>query len=551
MQLTQFTDLGLRVVMRLAVAGDGERPGSRAIAEELSVSYTHAAKVITRLGELGIVDARRGRAGGLAITELGRTASVGWLARRLEGDAEVVDCDGAQPCPLRSGCLLRSALRRAQNAFFESLDGLTVEDLTRTPTGTVLLALPGWPPQLPSFLERSENDMLSPTSTDVIRATLPVVGAAISDITTLFYRKMFDAHPELERDLFNRGNQKQGEQQKALAGAIAAFAALQLEPDQARVDLILSRIANKHASLGIEPSQYAIVHTHLFAAIVEVLGDAVTPEVAAAWDEVYWLMAETLIAMEAGLYASAGVAAGDVWRDVRVRERRHESADTVSFVLTSVDGSPLPSFTPGQYLSVAVRLPDGARQIRQYSLSSAPSRGDWRISVKRAGEVSNFLYHNVFEDDVLTVSTPFGDLVLQDDDAPLLLVSAGIGCTPMIGMLSHLADTDDSRPISVLHADRSASSHAHRAELTELVERLPFAVMHRWYEDLGTRRPVGGLREGRADLGEVTIAPGTRAYLCGPLPFMLGIREALLAKDVPAENIHYEVFGPDSWSATV
>ncbi|RZL82349.1 MAG: hemin transporter [Rhodococcus sp. (in: high G+C Gram-positive bacteria)] len=391
--------------------------------------------------------------------------------------------------------------------------------------------------------------MLSPTSTDVIRATLPVVGAAISDITTLFYRKMFDAHPELERDLFNRGNQKQGEQQKALAGAIAAFAALQLEPDQARVDLILSRIANKHASLGIEPAQYAIVHTHLFAAIVEVLGDAVTPEVAAAWDEVYWLMAETLISMEAGLYASAGVAAGDVWRDVRVRERRHESADTVSFVFTSVDGSPLPTFAPGQYLSVAVRLPDGARQIRQYSLSSAPSSGDWRISVKRSGEVSNFLYHNVFEEDIVSVSTPFGDLVLQDDDAPLLLVSAGIGCTPMIGMLSHLADTEDSRRISVLHADRSASSHAHRAELTELVERLPFAVMHRWYEDLGARRPEDSLREGRADLGEVTIAPGTRAYLCGPLPFMLGMREALLAKDVPAENIHYEVFGPDSWSA--
>jgi len=391
--------------------------------------------------------------------------------------------------------------------------------------------------------------MLSPTSTDVIRATLPVVGAAISDITTLFYRKMFDAHPELERDLFNRGNQKQGEQQKALAGAIAAFAALQLEPDQARVDLILSRIANKHASLGIEPSQYAIVHTHLFAAIVEVLGDAVTPEVAAAWDEVYWLMAETLISMEAGLYASAGVAAGDVWRNVRVRERRHESADTVSFVLTSVDGTPLPTFAPGQYLSVAVRLPDGARQIRQYSLSSAPSGGDWRISVKRTGEVSNFLYHNVFEEDIVEVSTPFGDLVLQDDDAPLLLVSAGIGCTPMIGMLSHLADTEDGRTISVLHADRSASSHAHRAELTELVERLPFAVMHRWYEDLGARRPEGSLREGRADLGEVTIAPGTQAYLCGPLPFMLGMREALLAKDVPAENIHYEVFGPDSWSA--
>ncbi|WP_431955718.1 RrF2 family transcriptional regulator [Nocardia lijiangensis] len=142
MQLTRFTDLGLRVVMRLAVAGEGVRPGSREIAEELSVSYAHVAKVITRLGELGVVDARRGRSGGLAITELGRTASVGWLARRLEGEGEVVECDGAQPCPLRAGCLLRSALRHAQEAFFESLDTLTIEDLTRTPTRTVLLALP-------------------------------------------------------------------------------------------------------------------------------------------------------------------------------------------------------------------------------------------------------------------------------------------------------------------------------------------------------------------------------------------------------------------------
>ncbi|MCP2318060.1 transcriptional regulator, BadM/Rrf2 family [Nocardia amikacinitolerans] len=142
MQLTRFTDLGLRVVMRLAVVGDGDRPGSREIADELAVSYAHVAKVITRLGELGVVDARRGRSGGLAITELGRTASVGWLVRRLEGEAEVVECDGATPCPLRSGCLLRSALRRAQEAFFESLDTITIEDLTRTPTRTVLLALP-------------------------------------------------------------------------------------------------------------------------------------------------------------------------------------------------------------------------------------------------------------------------------------------------------------------------------------------------------------------------------------------------------------------------
>lgn len=401
--------------------------------------------------------------------------------------------------------------------------------------------------------------MLSTESKEVIRATLPVVGAAIGDITTTFYRTMFIDHPELERNLFNRGNQKQGEQQKALAGAIAAFASLQLEEDQDRVDMILSRIAHKHASLGIEPAQYQVVYDYLFGAIATELGSAVTPEVAAAWTEVYWMMADMLISMEAGLYKSAGVEIGDVWRQVRVLDRRFESADTVSFVLASLDGEPLPSFIPGQYLSVAVHLEDGARQIRQYSLSSAPMDADWRITVKRipskvsadgsevaAGEVSNYLFNNVFEGDILDVTTPFGDLMLTDDDAPLLLVSAGIGCTPMIGMLNYLAESNDTRSISVLHADRTQSDHAHRAELGHLVDRIPSATLHRWYENLGARPSDDAISKGRAQLNNIDVAPDAHAYVCGPLPFMLEIRNALMDKNVATENIHFEVFGPDS-----
>ncbi|MBQ9056107.1 Rrf2 family transcriptional regulator, partial [Rhodococcus sp. (in: high G+C Gram-positive bacteria)] len=108
---------------------------------QLNVSYSHATKVVTRLGELGIVTTRRGRGGGLSITELGRTATIGWLARRLEGPGEVVDCEGDKPCPLRAGCLLRSALRDAQEAFFVSLDAVTIEDVIRQPSKTVLLRL--------------------------------------------------------------------------------------------------------------------------------------------------------------------------------------------------------------------------------------------------------------------------------------------------------------------------------------------------------------------------------------------------------------------------
>jgi len=404
-------------------------------------------------------------------------------------------------------------------------------------------------------------NMLSEGSRQVIRATLPAVGAAIGEITPLFYQKLFAAHPQLQRDLFNRGNQKQGDQQRALAASIAGFATLQLDPDPQRLRALLTRIAHKHASLGVTADQYQIVHQYLFEAILEVLGEAVTPQVAAAWDELYWAMAEALISIERGLYTTAGVTPGDVWRRVVVCERRHETSDSISFVLSSPDGTPLPKFSPGQYVSVGVRLPDGARQIRQYSLCSAPSARDWRITVKRidagmlpggtaapAGEVSNFLYHNVFEEDILDVTIPFGDVTLAEDDAPLLLISAGIGCTPMIGMLDHLVRTGDSRPISVVHADRSPSAHAHRAELANLVGALPSAVMHRWYEDLGSRLPVTGIRPGRADLADVDIAPGTRAYLCGPLPFMLSIRNALLERGVPDCNIHCETFGPDTWT---
>jgi nitric oxide dioxygenase len=395
--------------------------------------------------------------------------------------------------------------------------------------------------------------VLSEQSVPVVRATLPVVGAAIDDITRLFYRKLFDAHPELLTDLFNRGNQANGEQQRALAGSIAAFAGLLLERPDTRPDTLLSRIAHKHASLGVTPDQYRIVHRYLFEAIVEVLGDAVTPEVAAAWDEVYWLMVNALTAVEARLHQEAGTAEGDVRRPMEIVARHEETPDTVSLSLRPADGSPARPFRPGQYVSVQVELPDGARQIRQYSLSTAPGRGDWRITVKRVrggagpdGEVSSYLHATARVGDVLSVSAPFGDLVLADGDGPLLLASAGIGVTPMLSMLDHLAATGDGRPVTVLHADRTPTDHAHRAEHLARTAALPDARLHLFYEEPGEAAPAGA-SAGRADVGGLELPAGLTAYLCGPLPFLRAVRGDLLRRGVPAARIHYEVFGPDLW----
>ncbi|SHI26443.1 RrF2 family transcriptional regulator [Streptomyces sp. 3214.6] len=147
MRLLRSTDLALRVLMRLAVADENPEatPTTREVAAAMEVPYTHAAKVVAELQHLGLLAARRGRGGGLALTEKGRTASVGGLVRTFEGDGDVVDCEGATPCPLNAACRLRGALRRAQEAFFASLDPITITDIVREPTGPLLLGISGRP----------------------------------------------------------------------------------------------------------------------------------------------------------------------------------------------------------------------------------------------------------------------------------------------------------------------------------------------------------------------------------------------------------------------
>lgn len=392
--------------------------------------------------------------------------------------------------------------------------------------------------------------MLSKQSTATVRATLPAVGAAIGEIADRFYTRLFAAHPELLRDLFNRGNQASGTQRQALAGSIAAFATHLVERPDERPDVMLNRIAHKHASLGIAPEQYATVHEHLFAAIVEVLGDAVTPEVAAAWDEVYWLMANALIAIERRLYAQHSGSGGR--RAWEVVDRVEETADVATFRLRPADDGPVPTYRAGQYASVRVELPDGAHQIRQYSLSSAPGSPVRQISVKRVydaaspdGEVSNHLHARVHVGSTLELSAPYGDLVLDDTDAPVLLASAGIGVTPMIAMLEQLALTGHRAPVTVVHADRSPADHALRADHEAYAAKLPDAAVHFWYE----QDAEGAGRPGLTDLSSVALASGTRAYLCGPLPFMRAVRGQLIDKGVAPADIHYEVFGPDLWLA--
>ncbi|MBF6463970.1 hemin transporter [Nocardia beijingensis] len=391
---------------------------------------------------------------------------------------------------------------------------------------------------------------LEPRHADVVRATLPLVAANIDRITAVFYRTMFDAHPQLLRDTFNRGNQAQGNQQRALAGSIATFATYLVDPALPHPATMLSRIAHKHASLGVTPEQYRIVHDNLFAAIVEVLGaDVVDETVASAWDRVYWLMADTLMDQERGLYAEAGVDSGDVFRDVLVLAREDDPSGVAIFTVGSADpNTELPGFAPGQYVSVGVRLPDGARQLRQYSLVGRPGDGVLSFAVKRvdpvggcpAGEVSSWLHEQLRPGDRLQVTLPFGDVVIDTAaQTPLVLISAGIGVTPTIGALESLAAHAPCRRTLIVHADRAPRTHPLRDRLLRLAARLEQAEVEIWYEEQGP-----GARRGRADLSALDLPQDADVYVCGPSGFLREIQGQLRALGIPDARVHVEQFAP-------
>jgi len=390
----------------------------------------------------------------------------------------------------------------------------------------------------------------------VIEATLPVIADNIGEIATRFYTHLFGEHPELLDGTFNRGNQAEKTQQLALAGSVAVFASSLVKVPEQLPEHLLSRIAHKHASLGITPAQYDVVHDNLFWAIVDVLGDAVTPEVAAAWDEVYWLMAYALINQERGLYSARGVRPETVWREWEVAEKIRETEDVVTFRMRRVDDRLVKTSLPGQYVTVQVPMPDGVRQPRQYSLTRADDGEHRQFSVKRVqgggkpdGEVSNLLVDGVDVGDRLTMSLPFGDVVLDDSGRPVVFASAGIGVTPMAGMISHLATAGSHLPITFLHADSDEASFALRNQVLEDLRALPGATAHVWYEEGAQSSLPLEVHAGMMNLDDVKLPDDALYYLCGPVPFMRAVRSALIERDVPARDIQYEVFGPDLWQA--
>lgn len=399
--------------------------------------------------------------------------------------------------------------------------------------------------------------MLQPRTIEIIKSTVPALEAHGRAITSRFYQRLFEAHPEL-LNIFNHVNQKQGRQQAALANAVYAAARY---IDQLEVILpVVQQIAHKHRSLGVRPEHYPIVGQHLLGAIKEVLGDAATEEILGAWAEAYGVIAGVFIGVERQMYERAAGQPGG-WEGFRpfvVARKVAESEVITSFYLRPADGQALAAFEPGQYISVKLEIPgEQYIHIRQYSLSDAPGRGYYRISVKREdspekpeGKVSTWLHRSVKEGDTLLVSAPAGDFTLRrGGDRPVVLISGGVGLTPAVSMLNTLVSEEPARPVTFIHAAMNGRSHAMGPHVAAVAAEHPQVRARVVYSrPTDEDRARGGFdREGYIDaawLEEVIPAKDADVYFCGPIPFMRCVRDALRAIGVPEERMHFEFFGP-------
>jgi nitric oxide dioxygenase len=402
--------------------------------------------------------------------------------------------------------------------------------------------------------------MISEETIQIVKATAPVVAVHAEAITRRFYTLMFAGDP-VTRAYFNPAHQQAGDQQRALAGAICAYAAN--IDNLTALGPAVELIAQKHCSLGILPEHYPIVGKHLLVAIKDVLGDAASEEVIAAWGDAYGFLARIFIDREAEIYRQQAAAAGG-WNGYRrfvVDRKIPENEIITSFYLRPHDGGPLPAFRPGQYITVKVDPTKLSTPPRNYSLSDRPGLEYFRISVKReagstgsapAGLVSNYLHGQVKEGDTLDIGPPCGEFTLdiaQVGDRPIALVSGGVGITPMMSMLASLAHHRIAGPVHFIHAARNSRHHAFASEVRRLAAEYPNIRTHFRYD-----APLADdVRHKRCDstglvdiefLGEVLPVSGAEFFICGPKPFMLRVLECLKTLGTADASIHYEFFGP-------
>ncbi|BFM02931.1 NO-inducible flavohemoprotein [Psychrobacter alimentarius] len=388
--------------------------------------------------------------------------------------------------------------------------------------------------------------MASTQTMEIIKATVPVLEEHGTAITKVFYKNMFIEHPEL-LDIFNETNQKLGRQQNALASTVLA-AAKHIEHLAVLLPQVTG-ISHKHRALQILPEHYPIVGKHLIGAIKQVLGEAANDDIINAWTEAYDEIANIFIQLEKDMYKE------EMWQGFaafKVIEKVAAATDIAAFTVVPVDSSQnidlsTLNLTAGQYITVKTNPKNSEHlALRHYSLYSARTDNGIQFAVRRdnrdehRGLVSNYLHDDLQVGDTVSLSAPAGDFALNkalimQNDIPLVLISAGVGVTPILSMLEAQVATNPQRPIIWVYACQNKDHHAFNDETHKLLTSAANVEKHIFYFEDGQLLDNAWL---------ATLPKPADVYVCGSMPFMESIIDGLMTLEHGVDSVHYEPFGP-------
>lgn len=375
--------------------------------------------------------------------------------------------------------------------------------------------------------------MLTEQEKDIIKQTVPLLKEKGTEITSIFYPKMFKAHPEL-LNMFNQTNQKRGMQSSALAQAVMA-AAVNID-NLSVIKPVIMPVAYKHCALQVYAEHYPIVGENLLKAIQDVTGLEENDLVIQAWAKAYGVIADVFIQIEKEIYDQM------MWigfKPFKITNIKQESEDIKSFTVETEEYD-FSEFTPGQYITVDVssdKLPYRAK--RHYSIVSG-DKNHLTFGVKRdvttehEGEVSTILHDEIKEGDMINLAAPVGGFVLENTTEPQLFLGSGIGVTPLVAMYEAASAKGlDTQMVQVAENEQhlpfkdnfnSIASHHDNAKL---------------YTHLKDKQGYIGAEELKAFL-----ANKPEIYICGGTKFLQSMIEALKSLNYDMDRVHYETFIP-------
>lgn len=375
--------------------------------------------------------------------------------------------------------------------------------------------------------------MLTEREIQTIRDTVPLLKEKGQTITKIFYKRLFEVHPEL-KNVFNQTNQKKGLQSSALAMAVLA-AAENIEDLTPIVPAIMP-VVYKHCALQVQPEHYPIVGENLIWAIKEVTGLTDDSKIIQTWIKAYQAIADAFIDLEKEVY---GQMAWDGFKSFEVTNINQETEIIKSFSITSED-TDLSQFTPGQYITVDISsdvLPYKAK--RHYSIVDGGKdfltfavRKDF--TEEHEGEVSTILHDEVKVGDKLSLSAPVGGFGLANKEQKQLFLGSGVGVTPLVSMYREAVEAN--APATFIQVTSNSNNIAFEEKLKEINESSKQGELHIHLRDEDGYLEEQDLKSYANNQAEI--------YICGGNSFLNSMMSNLKALGISEEKIHFETFVP-------